>query len=577
MIDPRFKQMLLQQRRLIAMGLLCALFAAIINVGTAELIRRTLGAATEGNTRLLGLISIFVIFVFSLKYWFSRGQAYFLTRAAHRLTADLRKRLFAKLQQLPLAYYNEKKVGSLQSILTNDVAVVQTGLPLVRDFVDSPVLVLGGLGYMFFISWKLALVSLLAIPPIAYVILTTSRKVRRDQGVVQRSLGEMGAIMQESLSGVRVVKSFAAEERETKRFGDRVEQNFTDNMRVVRRVTRLRPLVEFIGAIAVAGILWYGGFLVAMKDIQVEGLMAFIFAVDRVVRGATGLGNIGNIMGQVRAAIDRIYSEVLDATPEAIDENATLTLANPKGHIRFRGVGFTYPDGTQALEDVNLEIEPGTSVALVGSSGAGKSTLADLLLKFYKPSEGVIEFDGTDITNLNTRWLRERFGVVPQQTLLFAGTVAENIAFGKPDATMEEIRRAAEQAHALEFIEAMPNGFETMLGERGVRLSGGEMQRIAIARALLVNPTVLLLDEATSALDAVSEKRVQEALERLMKERTTILIAHRLTTAARADKIVVLHRGRVVESGSHDALMRQNGYYATMYHAFSEGIFDGNL
>lgn len=577
MLDPRFKQMLFQQRRLIMMGLLCALFAAIINVGTAELIRRTLGAATAGNVHLLGLISVFVVVIFFLKYWLSRGQAYFLTRAAHRLTADLRKRLFGKLQQLPLAYYNEKKVGTLQSILTNDVAVVQTGLPLVRDFVDSPVLVLGGISYMFFISWKLTLVSLLAIPPIAYVILTTSRKVRRDQGVVQRSLGDMGAIMQESLSGVRIVKSFAAEERETKRFDDRVEENFADNMRVVRRVTRLRPLVEFIGAIAVAGILWYGGFLVAVKEIHVEGLMAFIFAVDRVVRGATGLGNIGNIMGQVRAAIDRIHSEVLDVKPEAIDENATLTIAEPRGHIRFRDVGFVYPDGTRALENINLEIEPGTSIALVGSSGAGKSTLADLLLKFYKPTEGIIEFDDMDINTLNTRWLRERFGVVPQQTLLFAGTVAENIAFGKPDATIEEIRQAADRAHALEFIEAMPNGFDTMLGERGVRLSGGEMQRIAIARALLVNPTVLLLDEATSALDAVSEKKVQEALDELMHERTTILIAHRLTTAARADKIVVMHRGRIVESGPHDVLMRQNGFYATMYHALSEGIFDGNL
>ena len=430
---------------------------------------------------------------------------------------------------------------------------------------------------MFFVSWKLALVSLLAIPPIAYVILTTSRRVRRDQGVVQRSLGDIGAIMQESLSGVRVVKSFAAEERETKRFDDRVEENFADNMRVVRRVTRLRPLVEFIGAIAVAGILWYGGFLVAMQEIRVEGLMAFIFAVDRVVRGATGLGNIGNIMAQVRAAIDRIYSEVLDATPETIDENATLTIANPRGHIRFLGVGFVYPDGTRALEDINLDIKPGSSVAFVGSSGAGKSTLADLLLKFYKPTEGIIEFDSTDISELNTRWLRERFGVVPQQTLLFAGTVAENITFGKPDATMDQIRQAAERAHALEFIEAMPNGFDTMLGERGVRLSGGEMQRIAIARALLVDPTVLLLDEATSALDAVSERKVQEALDQVMHERTTILIAHRLTTAARADRIVVLHRGRVVEVGSHDALMRQNGYYAKMYHAFSEGIFDGSL
>jgi subfamily B ATP-binding cassette protein MsbA len=569
--------MVLAQRRLIVLGLLCALFAAVINVGTAELIRRTLGAATSGNTRLLGFISLFVIGVFFLKYWFSRGQSYFLTKAAHRLTADLRKKLFAKLQQLPLAYFHEKKIGNLQSILTNDVAVVQSGLPLIRDFVDSPVLVIGGIGYMFFVSWQLTLVSLLAIPPIAYVILTTSRKVRREQSLVQQSLGEMGAMMQESLSGVRVVKSFAAEDREMSRFGERVEENFSDNMRVVRRVTQLRPLVELIGAVAVAGILWYGGTLVAHGALRVEGLMAFVFAVDRVVRGATGLGNIGNIMGQVRAAVDRIYSEVLDAQSEAVDENATLTIRNPRGHISLEGVGFVYPDGTRALEGVTLDIEPGTSVALVGGSGAGKSTLADLLLKFYRPTEGVIRFDGTDINELDTRWLREQFGVVPQQTLLFAGTVAENIAFGKPEATLEEIREAAARAHALEFIEAMPNGFDTMIGERGVRLSGGEMQRIAIARALLVNPKVLLLDEATSALDAVSEKKVQEALERVMHERTTILIAHRLTTAARADRIVVLHRGKLVETGSHEELMKKNGYYATMYRAFSEGIFDGSL
>ncbi|HRK21016.1 MAG TPA: ATP-binding cassette domain-containing protein, partial [Fimbriimonadaceae bacterium] len=282
--------------------------------------------------------------------------------------------------------------------------------------------------------------------------------------------------------------------------------------------------------------------------------------------------SVSNTYSQVQAAADRIYGELLEVPEPSEAEAGKKTLPNPEGRIEFRDVVFRYPDGTAAVNGVSFILEPGSSLALVGPSGAGKSTLADLLLRFYDPTEGRILFDGVDVRELNSNWLRSQIGVVPQQNFLFAGTIADNIRLGNPQATDAEVDEAARTAHAKPFIDQMPERYETALGERGVRLSGGEMQRVAIARAVVRKPTILLLDEATSSLDAVSEKAVQEALEDVMKGRTTLFIAHRLTTAARADKILVLRHGEVVEQGSHAELMAASGPYAGMFKAFSQGL-----
>jgi subfamily B ATP-binding cassette protein MsbA len=575
--DRRFLDLLDRQKGTLFLGLVCVLGVALLDLAPAAFIKWAVDAIADANTYQVGMMCLFIIAIYSVKYWFTRGQMFYLSDVAQRVTAGLRTQLFAKLQTLPIAYFNAKRTGAIQSVITNDVNVIQTGVPLVRDVISAPIRAFGGLALILYLNWKLALVSLIAVPPVAYLIMMNSRKVRKAQETVQKSMAEMTANMQESLGAVRVVRAFSAEERTSKSFADAVESTYESNMKVVGRVAQLKPMVEIIGAVAIAVIFYLGGKLVAEKEMTAGSLLSFIYLLDVIKTGATGIGNISNVYSQVLAATDHVYAEVLDVESDMEDDENAIALDNPQGRIAFENVSFTYPDGTPALHDVSFAIEPGTSVALVGRSGAGKSTIADLMLRFYDPSSGAVTFDGNDLRRLDSAWLRRQIGVVPQQTLLFASTIRQNIEFGKPDATEAEVKAAARAAHADEFICATPEGYGTVLGERGVRLSGGEMQRIAIARALLINPKVMLLDEATSALDSVSERIVQAALDEIMSERTALIIAHRLSTAARADQIIVLAGGSIVEKGSHAQLMALNGTYAGMYRAFNAGLFDGSL
>lgn len=575
--DPRFLEQLRGQKRYLVVGLICSVFVALFDLGLIPFIKWTIEAAAERNTVFLTQLAIGVTIWFALKYWFTFGKAYYLEKAAQRVTADLRKKLFAKMHELPVSYFNERQTGWLQSIVTNDVTLIQSGVSRIRDFVEAPITVVGALAALFWLNWKLALVSIVVVPPIALAIINNSRRVRRAQAQVQETLGDMSGMMQESLAATRVVKAFSAEERESTRFSKHVDATLRSNMAVIRRFALLKPLVELIGSVAIAAAVWLGGNLIARGEMGFEQLLAFIYALDRIRNGATGLGSLSGTYNQLLAATDRIYREVLDVQPEISDDRDAQILESPKGCIEFHNVSFTYPDGTAALRNINLKIEPGTSTALVGRSGAGKSTIADLILRFYDPTEGTITFDGVDIRSLRLSWYRRQIGVVPQQTLLFAATIAENITFGAPDATREDVVRAAQSAHADDFIASLQDGYDTLLGRHGLRLSGGEMQRISIARALITNPTLLILDEATSSLDAMSEKIVQSALDEIMSQRTTLVIAHRLTTAARADRIVVLSHGEIVEQGSHAELVAKDGAYAGLYRAFSRGVLEETL
>lgn len=575
--DPRIVKELRAQKKLIVEGLLCSAGAAALLSTYPVFVKFVLKAVGDHDATMLAYLSLAVIVIFGVKYFFTRGQTFYLSKAATRLTSDLRIRLFDKLMRLPVSYFNDKRAGQIQSVLTNDVNVYQNAIAAVRDSIDGPIKALGGIVTIFVINWQLALASMAVLPFMIFAIQRNSRKMKDAQADVQQDLANLTAMMQESLQGTRIVKAFSAEETMSSRFKRLVETSFESQVRAIRRVASLRPMVEMIGAIALAIVVYLCGRLVASDALKVDDLGAFIIALDVINQGFKNVASMFNTVAQVQAATDRIYEEVLDQPEHIADQPGARTLEHPTGRVEFRNVSFTYPDGTEALHRVSFTVEPGTSLALVGPSGAGKSTIADLMLRFYDPTEGEIFFDGIDIRQLQASWLRQQIGVVPQQTFLFAGSISENIRLGDPDASELDVAEAAQHAHALGFIDQMPNRLQTELGERGIRLSGGEGQRIAIARAIVRKPTMLLLDEATSNLDAVSEKAVQEALEEIMRSRTTLFIAHRLTTAARADRILMLRRGEVVELGSHTELMAMDGAYAGMYRAFTSGVLDGAI
>lgn len=570
------------QRKTIVKGLACVAATSLLTASQIPLVKFSVdaiqraGQKQPGAIEFLSYMGLLIILIFGLKYWFTRGQSYYLSRAAARLASNLRIRLFAKLQRLPVSYFNEKRAGSIQSVLTNDVGVYQTAVTIVRDSIDGPMKAITAFCAVLIIQWQLGAVTLLFLPPMAIAIQRNGRKMKKAQREVQADLADLNAMTLEALQGTRIVKAFSAEEKVEKSYQERVEHTFLSQMKAVRTQATLRPLVEFIGAVALGAVLVICGYLAYYGNLQVGDLAALLISLDQINQGAKNLGSVNNTYNQVQAASERIYAEVLDQEDEH-GQDTGITLDNPRGRIEFKDVAFAYPDGTEALRNVSFVLEPGTSLALVGPSGAGKSTIADLVLRFYEPTSGQVLFDGHDIKTLQKSWLRKQIGVVPQLTFLFAGTIADNIRLGLAEATDEDVEEAGKQAHVDVIVNRAPERYGIEIGEGGSGLSGGEKQRIAIARALVRKPTLLLLDEATSALDATSERVVTEALEEVMKQRTTLFIAHRLTTAARADKILYLRRGEVVEQGPHKELMEKNGEYAALFRVFSNGVLDDGL
>lgn len=589
-LDPRLSADLKKQKRSIVIGFTCTALSALLYASLAALVKYATGAiedlaksatpgmseaskiafAEQGNRNLIISCSLVVV-LFILRYTFTRGQVYYLSDAANRLSADLRRRMFAKLVRLPVSYFNERRSGAIQSVLMNDVNVYQNAVSIIRDSIEGPIKAVGAFIVILLVQPQLALVAILLIPGMVAVIQRNSKKIRKAQTDVQVDLADVSATTLEVLQGTRVVKAFGAEEKVEAEYSALVEQSFRSQMRTVGLVASLRPMVELMGAVGLAAVFFIAGKLAATGSLQVSAIAAVVLSMDTINQGFRALGNVSNTYASVQAASDRIYREVLDVE-EAHEKPGGTILRSPRGEIEFRDVSFVYPDGTPALSHVNFKIMPGTSLALVGPSGAGKSTIADLMLRFYEPTSGQVLFDGVDVKELDVFWLRRHIGVVPQQTFLFAGSIEDNVRLGSPDATDEDLKLALKQAHAEEFVREMGQRDTPVLGERGIKLSGGQMQRVAIARALVRQPTLLLLDEATSALDATSEKAVTEALDEVMKQRTTLFIAHRLTTAARADRILVLSRGMVIEEGSHTALMEANGAYAGLFRAFSGGV-----
>jgi ATP-binding cassette subfamily B protein len=547
---------------------LCLTVAAVtvlaLGQGLKVLIDRGFGTGEAALIDRAVLLLLLVVLVLAASTY---GRYYLVTWLGERVVADLRRAVFGRVIALEPAWFEEVRTAEVISRITTDTTVLQT---LVGSSVSvalrNLLLFLGGTALLFITNARLTGFVFLVVPAVLLPILTFGRKVRRLSRESQDKIAELGSFVDESLHGIRTVQAFTHEALDRERFAGRVEEAF----QVAARRTRARALLTaavialVFGAVSV--VLWLGGHDVVSGRISPGDLSAFVFYAIVVAGSVGALSEVAGDMQRAAGAMERL-TELMEARPriQAPDRPAPLPVP-ARGAVEFVGVSFRYPSRPDrpALHGVSFRIAPGERVALVGPSGAGKSTVLQLLLRFYDPDAGGILFDGVELRRADPNALRARIGLVAQETTIFAADVAENIRYGRPQAGEAELRAAAEAAHAMEFIEKLPDGFATQLGERGVRLSGGQRQRIAIARAVLRDPALLLLDEATSALDAESERLVQAALDRLMAGRTTLVIAHRLATVLEADRILVMDQGRIVETGRHNELARAGGLYARL-------------
>ena len=515
-----------------------------------------------GKSGALAALAAMLVVMTGLKTGSAYLESYYIIPMRSGVVRDIRNYLYDKIVQLPISYFTEARKGDVMARMTGDVAEIENSIMSSLDmFFKNPIMIIGCLAMMVYVSWQLTIFVLILLPFAGLIMGRVGKRLKRKSLEAQNQWGLLMSNIEETLGGLRIIKAFNAEEKVEDRFHRENQKFYRISNNIARRQSLAHPMSEFLGTFTIAIVLWFGGTLILQgtSSIQAPEFIYYMIIFYAIINPAKDLSKSMYSIQKGLASMIRV-DKILDAVNPIKDPANPVELTDFKGDINYKDVTFAY-NATPVLEDVSLHIPAGSTVAIVGQSGSGKSTLADLLPRFYDVQGGEIMIDGVDIRDLRVHELRSLMGNVNQEAILFNDTIYNNITFGVKSATMAQVEEAARIANAHEFIMSTEEGYQTCIGDRGCRLSGGQRQRLSIARAILKNPPILILDEATSALDSESEKSVQEALERLMKNRTTLVIAHRLSTIKNADMICVMHEGHIVEWGTHDELLKKGGYY----------------
>jgi len=543
------------------LAMCCMIVVAATTAISAYLIKPALDDIfVNKDSRILGLIPMVIVIVFFIRGLGMYGQQFFMSYVGEGVIRHIRNMLYDKIIDMPLSFFHEEKTGNLMSRVTNDVNVIKNMVSTavtgaLRDFFTILLLTI----YTFVLLWKLAIFAFVILPLAFYPIIIFGRRVRRVSTGWQEAMADLSSFLHETFSGSKIVKAFGMEGHEKERFFQKTKKIFVLEIKTVIAKSLSSPVMEFLGGIGIAFVIWFGGAQVISGHLTVGTFMSFLAAVIMLYDPVKKLSKLNNAIQEGLAATDRVF-DIIERESDIVDPENPVEIKTGPHHVEFKSVSFRY-DRDMVLKGINLEANEGEVLALAGVSGGGKSSLVNLIPRFYDVTEGAILIDGINLKDASIASLRKQIAIVTQEPILFNDTVRNNIAYGNPEASDEEVEAAAKAAFAFDFVESFPDGFATSIGELGGRLSGGEKQRICIARALLKNAPILILDEATSSLDAESEMLVQKALENLMKGRTTFVIAHRLSTIKNADRIIVIVDGQIVEQGKHDSLLRAEGEY----------------
>jgi subfamily B ATP-binding cassette protein MsbA len=547
-------------------AMVCMVIVAVMTGAQAYMVKPMLDEIFfNKDAFMLKVVPLAIVIIFLIQGVFDYSYKYLLEKVGQSVIRDLRNNLYRHIQSLPLAFFHKTPTGELISRIISDVTLIQGAVSnvlvgIIKDTCQIVFLIV----VIFYMNWRLALIAMILLPVIIYPIVNFGRRHRRLSRSNQQTTAQVSNILYETITGTRIVKAFCMEKYEIDRFAETLERLFNIVMRDVRIGAISRPLMQLLGGIGIALVVWFGGSQVLSGASTPGTFFSFLTALIMIYEPLKGISRVNSVLQQGIAAAERVF-DVLDVEIGVDEKKDAVELPEVKNLIEFKDVRFQYDPKAEVLKGINLQVKTGEVLALVGSSGGGKSTLVNLIPRFFDVSSGSISIDGKDIRDVTLKSLRNQIGMVTQQTILFNDTVRNNIAYGSPGATYEQVKEAARAAHALSFIQHLPEGFDTVIGESGARLSGGERQRISIARAILKNAPILVLDEATSSLDTESEREVQQAIENLVQSRTTFVIAHRLSTIRNADRIIVIQEGKIVEEGTHDSLLPLGGVYKMLY------------